>query len=142
MLKNNKNNHFCFFAFISSFLVVVIITIISCAWQSTYFSFNFFIYPTDPQESVESLYIKQAFTPTCFRRCQDIAKNYYFGFLVFYTNMSEIKICLPRPPSRGKCHEMSFPRTHQNGTVLNRNYADQNHGTLNHSTMLTTKFAA
>ena len=62
------------------------------------------------RKAPEALYIGQAITPTCFRRCQDIAVR-----LKFNRDMTLILNCLPRPPSRGNCHKVSFPRTQQNG---------------------------
>ena len=54
--------------------------------------------------------------------------------------MNKIQNCLVRPPSRGKCHKMSFLRTQQNGaSSFEPSHFDHNHGALNYSAILPTK---
>ena len=59
----------------------------------------------------------------------------FICFFFFYTFMTEIWKCL-RPPSRGKCRKVSFPRTQQK--VLNRDHVNHNHGAREYSTTLPT----
>ena len=54
-----------------------------CRRKEFYFSFNFYIYPPDTQEATEALHIGQANTPTCFRRCHNIAPQSKFYILFF-----------------------------------------------------------
>ena len=54
----------------------------------------------------------QAITPTCFRKCQDIAVSFKFNK---DTGITEIENCLPRSLGTGMYRKVSFPRTEQNG---------------------------
>ena len=43
-----------------------------------------------------------------------LVKIFYFGFLVFYREMTEIIKLIAKTAKQEKCHKVSFPMTQQN----------------------------
>ena len=58
--------------------------------------------------------------------------RYCCPLVIFNRHMTVIQNCLPEPPSRGMCRNVSFPRTQQNGAsgFLNRDRVGHEPGAL------------
>ena len=95
------------------------ITVLYVSISNILFIFHFisiFIH-LNHRKASDALYIGKEITPTCFRRYHynTVWFKFFIWFFWCYRDMTEIWSYCLRPPSRVKCHKVSFPRTRQNG---------------------------